>query len=874
MINPAQHTPPKWPMKFLRWIIRSEYLEEIEGDMEEVFQDLLEQHSAKKARRKYAFEALKLFRLSLLKPILTPYINVPTSMIRHNFLISYRSFLRHKSSFLINLLGLTSGLSCALLIFLWVQDELRVDQFHENKAHIYQIMQKNFMVDELKVLDWSPTPMAPALKEEAPEIVDATNYKLHWYNNGILAYEDQHLKATPMYADTNFLNVFTYPLVHGNKHEVLKDKHAAVLSESMAIKLFSSTTEAIGKTISWEKKVGNIADMSGIHTVTGVFKDLPGYGTDQFDVIFTFDYYLETNPNARLWENDQATACVLIKEGADIEELASKMDALSAANVDWERSFFLRKYADRYLHGNYVNGVQTGGRIVYVWVLSGIALLILIIASINFMNLSTARATIRVKEIGVKKTLGASRKSLIAQFVTESVFLSMCSLVFAILLVSAFLPQFNLITAKQLTLALDPNLWLGFLIITLFTGLLSSIYPALYLSGFQPVEVLKGKIQTSWGEIWSRKSLVVFQFAISLILIISVVIIYKQMNFVFSQNLNFDKDQVITLKGNGPLQDKVESFLSEARALPQVVQASNSNNKLVGGASWTGGISWEGRPDDLSFIINVFTSNHYFLETFDIRLKEGRTFSPKLISDTAKVILNEAAVKGMGLEDPIGEIITFWGEKVEIIGIVEDFVYQSAYEGIQPCIFRLMGKAFHVGDNLYIRIKAGQEKEAIAALGELYEAFNPGYIFDYRFLDEEYQDLYQAETKVASLSKYFAGLAILISCLGLFGLAAFTAERRNKEIGIRKILGASVWGIVRLLSTDFTKMVLIAILIALPVSYLIASNWLEGFAYRIDLQWWYFVGAAMLTLIIAWLTVSFQTLKAARINPAECLRDE
>ena len=386
--------------------------------------------------------------------------------------------------------------------------------------------------------------------------------------------------------------------------------------------------------------------------------------------------------------------------------------------------------------------------------------------------------------------------------------------------------------------------------------------------------MLKGKIQTSWGEIWSRKGLVVFQFAISLVLIVSVVIVYKQMNFVYTQNLDYNKDQVITFKNQGPLQDKIESFLTEAKNLPHVLETTNSNNRLVGGQSWTGGITWEGRPEDLSFIIYVFTSNYHFLETFDIKLKEGRSFSPELKSDTTKVILNEAAIKSMGLQDPVGQTITFWGEQVEIIGIAEDFVYQSAYEGINPCIFRVFGEANNVGEYVYVKIKAGQEKEAIAAIEKLYEEFNPGYVFEYRFMDEEYQDLYQAETKVASLSKYFAGLAILISCLGLFGLAAFTAERRTKEIGIRKILGASVWNIVRLLSTDFTSMVVIAILIALPVSYLIASNWLDNFAYRIDLQWWYFTGAAVLTLLIAWATVSFQTLKAANINPAECLRDE
>ena len=868
------HQPPQWPLRFLRWIIRPEYLEEIEGDMEEVFQDILDQYSPRRARSKYAFEALKLFRFCLLKPFLSPIIHTPTTMLRHNFLITYRSFLRNKSSFFINLLGLSSGLACVLLIYLWVVDEWSMDKFHKHDAQLFQLTQKEQMPGEIVVVDWIPFPLASTLLNEVPEVINASNYKSHPALAGVINYEGQFVRANPLYADQHYLNVFTYPLIHGKKDQVLADKYAVVISEEIALKLFSTTQEAIGKTFIWEKKLGGIMDLGGNMIISGVFKNLPDNSTEQFDVIFSFDFYIEKNPEATDWENDQARTCLLLASGTDLPKLEQKIADLANSKTELERQFHLRQYSSNYLYGNYENGIQTGGRVTYVWLFSGIALLILIIASINFINLSTAKASSRLKEIGVKKTLGASRKSLIFQFVNEYLLLCLLAFLIALVFVYLFLPQFNLITGKQLALVGDPVFWLSFLLIILITSLLSGIYPAFYISGFHPVQMLKGKLLTFSSELWSRKALVVFQFAASMILIVSVLVIYRQMNFIHSKNLGFDKQHILTLKNEGALKEKTESFLHEVRNLSQIVEATNSNNRFVGNESFTRGISWEGRPDDVSFMINVFTTNYRFLETFGINLKEGRSFSLQYGTETNKVILNEAAIRDMGMQDPIGKTLNFWGKEVEIIGIVEDFHFQSLYEGTEPCIFRLFGEEDNIGDHIYIKMKAGQEVEAIEAIERLYEKFNPGYDFKYGFVDEEYLALYHSETRVAALSKYFASLAILISCLGLFGLAAFMAERRRKEISIRKILGASVWGIFKWFSLDFIKMLVIAVFIALPISYLIMSYWLENFAYQIGLHGGYFFGAAGLVLMIALLTISAQMIKAAHINPAECLRDE
>ncbi|MCB0855024.1 MAG: ABC transporter permease, partial [Bacteroidetes bacterium] len=425
------------------------------------------------------------------------------------------------------------------------------------------------------------------------------------------------------------------------------------------------------------------------------------------------------------------------------------------------------------------------------------------------MNLSTARASIRSKEVGIKKTLGSSRKQLIFQFVTESLLIAFLAFGVAVLFLSAFLPQFNVITGKQLEFT--PSLYsLGSMLgITLFTGLCSSIYPAFYLSGFAPVKVLKGKLKASFGELWVRKGLVVFQFTMSVILIASVIVIYQQMQFIHTRNLGLAKDNILTIKNEGELRDHIENFLAEVKTLPTVKNASNASTNIINNQSWTTGSNWEGKKEDV--VISVFIINHDFLNTYGIRIKEGRDFSPEFGAENTRVILNEAAVKSIGYENPVGRTMTFWGQEVEIVGVTENFHFQSLFNEVKPCIFKAFKEGQNYGDIISVKIQAGKEKEAIAAIGEVYQKFNPDTPFEYRFVDQDFQHLYETENRTATLSKYFAGLAIFISCLGLFGLTTFTIERRTKEIGIRKILGASGWRITRLLSSDFMRMVLIAV---------------------------------------------------------------
>ena len=517
------------------------------------------------------------------------------------------------------------------------------------------------------------------------------------------------------------------------------------------------------------------------------------------------------------------------------------------------------------------NGVQQGGRIEYVRLFSIIAIFILIIACINFMNLSTAQASRRMKEVGIKKSVGAGRKALIFQYLAESVLVTILSLFMAIIIVTLLLPQFNGITGKQLTLNFDLNLILPVLGITLITGLFAGSYPAVYLSGFNPVMILKGKLNSSFGELWVRKRLVVFQFALSVILIVGVLVVYKQIEFVQTKNLGYDNNNIICLPLEGKIAENLETSLSEIKNIPGIVNASSTLHTLMGTYSTTSSLNWTGKTPEGDISFEDIEVNYDMIETLGIEIIAGRSFSRNFSNEETRIIFNETAIATMGLQDPVGKVVELFGQNREIIGVVKDFHFESLHNDIKPLFFILNPNAARI---ITAKIQAGRERETIERLQKFYEAYNPGFPLEYTFLDEEYQAQYASEQRVSTLSRYFAGLAIIISCLGLFGLAAFTAQRRLKEIGIRKILGSTDFGVVRLLSGDFTKIVLIAIVIALPVSYLIARKWLNEFAFRIDLEWWYFITAGLIALLIAWFTVGLQTVRAARMNPVQSLKEE
>ena len=863
--------PPRLAERLLLRVLRPELAEEVLGDLEEKFYAVAERKSPFRARLNYWFQAINYLRPFAIGKSNSRSNSNYTAMFKHNLLLSFRNFKRYKSSFFINLTGLSTGLACALLICLWVFDELQMDKFHAKGDRIYQVLQNTQLADGILTGEGTPDPLPEALAKEIPEVAYAAGLTPpEWFGNFTLSYQNTFLKAKGQFAGKDYFNIFSYNLKEGDPDQVLSSINSIVISEDLAMRIFKTTENVVGKTIE-----SSLIGFTDPVTVSGVFS-IPANSTKKFD--FVLSWLLWDDLSKRLsrpqnWGNHGPSTYVTLVEGADPAQFNEKIAGFVKARSEGSNiTLIAAPYAGRYLYGNYTNGVQDGGRIEYVRMFSIIAVFILVIACINFMNLSTAKASRRLKEIGVKKALGANRKTLVVQYLSESMLLTFLSLTVAIFLVLLVLPQFNDITGKQLTLSLDSGLPLLFLGITIITGLLAGSYPALYLSRFHPAYVLKGgQVSSSWGELFARKGLVVFQFTLSIILIVSVLVVYQQLDYVQSKNLGYSKDNVIHFEIEGKVAESREPFVAAVKNIPGVVNASAMSNIVVGSNNSTQGLKWEGKnpEDDISF--EVVTGSYDMIETLGIELLDGRSFSKDFGAEENNLILNEAAVKVMGFDNPVGQTVNMWRENRQVIGVVKNFHFESLHERVKPLLFR-----FEPGRTLkvLVKIESGKEQETLQRLEAFYGEFNPGYSFDYAFIDENYQAQYVAERRVGSLSKYFAGFAIVISCLGLFGLAAFTAERRMKEIGIRKILGSTNWGIVYLLSGDFTKMVLVAIGIALPVGYYLSKQWLQSYEYAIGLSVWYFVCAGIAALFIAWLTVGVQTLKAASVNPSECLRHE
>lgn len=784
-------------------------------------------------------------------------------MFQHNLLLIYRNFKRFKGTFFINLIGLSTGLACTLMIYLWVNDEVSFDKFHQKDSRLFQAMLNHQNAGSLETSEATPALLAEALAEEMPGVEYAVSAVLA--PQLALSVGDKNIKADVQFVSKDFFNMFSYQLLQGNKEKVLSDKNSIVLSRELAVKLFNTTDNIIGKPV--------IFYHDQQFLVSGIFTGTPANASDQFDFLLSFEVFKDlAGSGFQDWGNTGPRTFVLLKEGTDARQFNKQiLGFIKAKNKSSNADLFLRPFSAKYLYDNYENGVQTGGRIVYVRLFSIIAIFILLIACINFMNLSTAKASRRLKEVGIKKAIGGSRQALIFQFLGESLSMALASLMMAILLLVLLLPEFNQITGKALVLNLDLPLILSALGITLFTGLVAGSYPAFYLSGFNPVAVLKGKLNSSVGEIWARKGLVVLQFTLSVIFIVAVTVVYKQIEYVQSKNLGYDKDHIIYFDREGKVKENTATFLSEIKNIPGIIQASSSSHKLLGGQSSTSDLAWEGKnPDDI-IPFEIAWINHDLIETLGIDMAAGRPFSREFATDSSAIIFNEAAITAMGLTNPVGKVVNMWGKSRQIIGVTSNFHFQSLHKSVEPMLFILEPEDTQ---HILVKIEEGKESEVISKLSKVYEAYNPGFVLDYRFLDADYQELYTAEQRVSILSQYFAGLAILISCLGLFGLATFTAERRRKEIGIRKVLGSSEVGIVYLLSGEFTKMVLVAVFVALPVSYLLTKQWLDNFAFSIDLKWWYFVGAGFMALLIAWLTVGLQAVKAAKANPVDSLRSE
>lgn len=788
-------------------------------------------------------------------------------MFKHTIKLALRSYWRNKSTFFINLIGLSTGLACVLLIYLWVNDELSIDKFHKKDNQLYQVFQNYEFPHGIDTWERTPLLLANALEENFPEIETAIAVSCEEDSpEGIISHADKHLMAKGVYVEDNYFEVFSYPIIAGDKSKIVIGKNSIAISEELALKLFSST-DIIGKNIHWKNQW---EDKS--FQITGVFEKPPAESTIQFDFVMSLQYLWE-DEHAIKWTGDYVETYVLLAEGVKTSKFNTQIAEFMKTQTDSreEATLFVQQYSKRHLYGNYENGQIAGGRIAYVQLFSIIALFILLIACINFMNLSTAQASTKMKEVGVKKTIGARRHSLITQFLGESVLMAFLSFFVALLIVKLLLPQFNQITDKSLQLSFNFNSLLILSTIVLMTGLLAGSYAAFYLSSFKPLNVLKGKLESSWSSQWIRKGLVVFQFGLSVIFITGVFVIQQQMDFVQNKNLGYDKDNILSFERPSFREDS-EVFLSNIEQISGVVETASMFDDILSNASTQSGYSWRGEESDQDYLFKSPIISYDLIETLGMDLKQGRTFSRNFNKEREKIIINEAALKMMGLEQPIGQVIEYGhrDNKREIIGVVKDFHYGSIHHEVEPLIFRFTESA----SNIIVKVKVGTESATIASLEKVFKKFHPNYPFDFAFLDTEYQALYESESRVAILSKYFSGLAILISCLGLLGLAIFTAERRQKEISVRKILGASITNIVGLLSKDFLKLVIIAFLVATPLAYYFMQQWLSNFAYHVEVQWWVFALTGILAIGVALLTISFQSIKTALANPIEALRNE
>lgn len=751
-----------------------------------------------------------------------------------------------------------------MLIYMWVNDELGVDRFHEMDKQLYQVMLRNETAGGADVGTEMPPILAETLADELPEVMYAVTEVVNISDN-TLAVDDKKFKAFGIYAGREYFNTFSYELIQGDKDQVLSDDNNIVISENLAKKLFNTDQNILGRSIMLDQKEAFL--------VSGVF-DIPSNSSKEFDFILPqkviFNHF--TNLKNDWTSNSMWDTYLILKEGTNISEFNEKIKDIIKSKSDQENiSLFVTPYSDRYLYGKYENGKQAGGRIEYVKLFSIIAIFLILIACINFMNLSTAKASGKIKEVGIKKAVGAGRKTLIFQYLGESILMAFLSLIIALLLVELFLPQFNQITGKDLFLHFDVDFIFTCLGIILFIGLLAGSYPALYLSGFSPAIVLKGKLHSSVGELWARKGLVIFQFTLSVIFIVAVLVVYKQIELIQNKNQGFNKNNIVYFEMEEEVKEHLEPFLSDVKNIPGIDHASSIFRTFIGDHNSTPDISWQGKSPDLNIQMQYRRVHYDMIELLEIEMKEGRAFSKKFASDDSTVIFNEAAIDMMELKDPIGKRVRLFGRDLEILGVAKNFHFESLHKSVKPLFFILLPERTNT---IMVKVKSERLEETITKLQAYYSGFTQGLPLEYKFLDEVFQAQYASENRVAVLSRYFAGIAILISCLGLFGLVAFTAERRLKEIGIRKVLGVSEFGIIYLLSRDFTKMVVAAIVIALPLSYLIARHWLNGFAYRIDLELWYFIVAGLIALFIALLTVGFHAIKAARVNPAECLKDE
>jgi ABC-type antimicrobial peptide transport system permease subunit len=786
-------------------------------------------------------------------------------MLKNHFKIALRNLLKNKAFSAINISGLALGLTCSILIFLWVKDEYSVDAFHKNGNHIYIVTSQEYVDNEINGSYDTPGLLGEELKKVMPEVQLACNYS--WSNYYTFSSGDKKIKQPGNFAGMDFFKIFSYPLLQGTPETALKSPESIAISQKMAASFFGNPEAAINKTLKFE----NYKELK----VTAVFADIANNSSEQFEYLINWDLFVEREPWLKDWNNSGPTTFVQLRSDADPALVESRLQHfikgydMKYSEVRLELG--LQRYHEKYLHSNFKNGYISGGRIEYVRLFSIVAIFILLIACINFMNLSTARSIKRAKEVGVRKVIGAVRPALMWQFLCAALLFTLFAVLISVILLVVLLPVFNNLTGKQIVLPFDDYpFWMMMIALTIITGCVAGSYPALLLSSFKPIAVLKNNLKLTPASGWFRKGLVVFQFTLSIIFIVGMIIISKQVNYIQTKNLGYHKNNLIYFPLTG-LGANYNLFKNEALKLPGIKEVSKMSNRPVQIENTTGGVEWEGKTPGTRPNFTQVAVSYDFVKAMQAQILQGRDFSENF-ADSANYLINESALKKIGYKDPIDKPLTFWATKGTIVGVLKDFHFNSLHVPINPLIIRLAGKQSE--GTALIRSEPGKTQVALTGLEKLYQELNPEFPFSYQFADEEYGFLYKSEQLVQRLSGYFAFLAIFISCLGLLGLVLFTAEQRIKEIGIRKVLGASVPSLFGLLAKDFFVLILIAFVIATPLAWWVMVKWLDNFSYRTPVSWTVFALAGISALVIALLTISFQSFKSAIANPIKSLRIE
>jgi len=788
-------------------------------------------------------------------------------MLLNYLKIAFRNLARHKAFSFINIAGLAIGMACSIFILLWVRDELSYDQFHEKGDRLYRL---TCNAGEFKAAV-TPAAFAYDLKNRFPEIKNLT--RISKPQSALFTVGDRKFQEKQIiYADSNFFELFDFPLVLGDLKTALDKPDGILITSDMAHKYFGQE-DPIGKIIGINQKEN--------YKVKGVLANIPSNSHLHLDFIIPMSAIEKTDYDLvnHAWTSFNYYSYLLLDKNAKsspqfLSKLSGEIDKFFRSKVkDFDVHFHLQPLLNIHLSPALQVDLPGHGNVQYVNIFFIVALFILAVACINFMNLATARSARRAKEVGLRKVVGAGRYQIIGQFLGEAMVISLVSFLIAMILVWSLLPAFNNLSDKSVHFRdLDIKIWLGLLGLALITGLISGIYPAVYLSGFKPVKVLKGKLKSMGGNLVFRNGLVVTQFIVSIVLLVGTSVIYRQLHFIKNMNLGFEKRNLLYVPMTGELWNKLDAIKTELKQNPLTNDYSVVSDLPTNLTTGTVNIDYEGKDPKSQVVIPSMDVDENFANVFQMTILNGRGFSTAFKADSANFVVNEKMVQIMGktTQSVVGKPMSFGGTRGIIIGVVKNFNFKPIQQPIEPLILR----PNKYGGFIFVRTKPGKTEATIKTLEKICQELNPAYPFDYAFLDEDLGNLYKGEQRIGNLFNVFAVLAIFISCLGLYGLSAFIAEQRTKEIGVRKVLGASIFNIVYLLSANFTRVILVAICIAVPISWYAAHHWLQEFAFHVEIGWGIFALAAVAALFIAWCTVSYESVKSAVTNPVKSLRSE